>query len=160
VTDKPRIEASGGPDPTALSAGQEWEVIADLIGGGDSGTIEVYASGQAFASRWFERLPTRVLPETSIPDPIFVFFNITVSSSCPRALMDALMFDRTARILYGVFTRIRDRPHCGDTASARTFVVAIGRSALPSGRLTIRLEREFSVCADCGRELEQIQIDL
>jgi len=150
---------SASPNPTALVTGRDWELLADQIAGGDAGSIEVLVTESGFTSTWLRRYPTRAVPEVRLPDPIFAFFNILVQAECPWATMDALVLDRPSSLMYGVFTR-RPLHHCGDVGGAHTFVVAVERSALPSGPLTIRLEREFEVCVDCGRDSEQIEIDL
>jgi len=101
------------------------------------------------------------VPSTRFPRPLFVFFSILVSANCLDAVMSGLTVDRSARLAYGTFARNTvGATSCSDVAGAHTFVVAIDRGALPTGRLTIRLEHDFAVCFDCGRELEQVDVDL
>jgi hypothetical protein len=84
-----------------------------------------------------------------------------VDASCPSAKIDTVALDRSAALIYGVFTRnLAQVNNCGDIAGVHTFVVAIDRSVLPSGQVTFRLERDFYVCADCGRETEQLTVNL
>jgi len=144
----------------ALTHGRDWELLADQVSGGDPATIEVVTNQEEFVALWLQRYPTRAGPEISINDPIFVFFNILVDAGCPEATIDAIMFDQTQRLVYGEFTRPPRPLGCGDVGGSHSFIVAINRGALPRGRLMLRLEREFELCAECGREREQVEVDL
>jgi hypothetical protein len=149
------------PWPAALSRGGDWELLHDQAGGGEADTIQAVLSVGEFVDVWLRRFPGQVVPSTQFDRPLFVFFSIVVDPLCPDAVMDALVLDRADKLMYGVFTRDNAPPKsCGEVAAPHTFVVAVDRDALPTGQLTIRLELEFFVCPDCGRELEEVEVGL
>ncbi len=143
-----------------LVATRDWELLADMPRAADPGTIHVWVDQDAFADAWELSFPGLSVPSTTIDDPIFVMFNLLVQDGCPEATIDEIVLDPQAALVFGEFTRSPGRTSCGDIAGDHTFVAAIRRAALPDGHVTFRLEREFSVCADCGREREQVEVDL
>jgi hypothetical protein len=153
--------ASPGPaGPVALERDAEWVVIAEPVPGGEAATIDVAVGDAAYVDLWLQRFPGKAAPSSPFNDTVYVSFNALVDAGCEEATMDALVFDAGAGLVYGEFTRVSGAGSCGDIAGADTFVVAIDRRALPSGVITFRLEREFEVCVDCGREREQVEVDL
>jgi hypothetical protein len=149
-----------GAGSVELPRNVAWEVLLDQPGG-PSDTIEVATTGAAFTHSWSTRYPGLAVPSTRFPRPLYVFFSIVVSANCLDAVMSGLTVDRSASLVYGTFARnTGGATSCSDVAGAHTFVVAIDRGALPTGRLTVRLEHDFAVCSDCGREREQVEIDL
>jgi len=157
--DPPRDEPSEVAGPQAVAA-TDWELLGQAVGVAEPATIEVALDDEALAELWNARFPDGPIPSTAIVDPVYVLFNLLVQSSCPDATIDAIQADRAARLVFGQFTRQPGRANCGDIAGDHTFVVAISRAALPEGHVTFRLERDFSLCIDCGRELEQVGVDL
>jgi hypothetical protein len=154
-------QASAAPvEPVALVPTGEWVVLAEPVPGIEAATIDVAVGHDAYIDLWLRAFPGRAAPLPPFDDPVVVFYGILVAFGCERATMDALVVDAGGRLVYGEFTRTPDRPNCGDVGGVHTFVVAIDRGALPGGRLTFRLEREFEVCADCGREREQVEVEL
>ena len=150
------------PPATAPIDGElEWELIADVARDSDAGTISVHTTNDAFREWWFVRYPERVVPETRIDDAVFVAYNISVPGGCPGATIEGVVLSVPETLVFGEFNRDAEgRLSCGDRAGGHLFVVAIRRRDLPRGSVTFRLEREFNVCADCGRELEQVEVDL
>jgi hypothetical protein len=143
-----------------LAKDAAWQLLADNVDVADAGTIQVLTTPEAFSQRWSAVYGDAPVPRTTVERPLYVFFNLLVNAGCPDAWLDGVVLDSTARLLYGLYSRPQVRRNCGDIAGAHTFVVAIDRDSLPRGRLMVRIERDFSVCADCGRELEQVEVDL
>jgi hypothetical protein len=164
-TSTPGASADASPSSTLPASGPlaraSWEVLLDRVGGGTPATIAVALGVATYVETWLETFPGQVVHETTMEDPIFVFFHLLVPFTCPEVQIDDLSLDLESGLLYGVFTRLgQDDPRCGDTGGTHSFVVAVSRAALPTGQLTIRLEREFSVCDQCGREREQVEVHL
>lgn len=89
-----------------------------------------------------------------------IFLHPTISAGCELDLL-AIDADLDQRLVYGVMA---DRPPyqrtCSDIGSSQSFVVAVARDRLPSGQVTFRVMRKFQRCPDCGREAEQVQVEL
>jgi hypothetical protein len=153
------VPAEEEAGPRAIQT-EDWQLLVDMARVAEGGTIEVDTGQDEFIDAWVSRYPGRVVAATRLDDPIFVTFNLVVQDGCPDATIDAIVLDRQAGLVFGEFTRRPDRANCGDIGGDHTFVVAIRRAALPRGRVTFRLEREFFRCPDCGREREQVEVEL
>lgn len=147
------------PGPTNLAEGSTWTVLAERKGPAEGGTIQVFTSADEFRREWTRANPGAVVGETSIARPLFVILNPLVSSGCPEITLEGIVFDPAQHLIYGEFFRPAD-VSCGDVAGSHTFAVAIDRDALPIGPMKVRLEGDFEVCADCGREREQVDVNL
>jgi hypothetical protein len=134
--------------------------LADIVGLTEPGTIRVNVEASDFAEGWKQSFPGRAVPTTTLPNPVFVTYSLLVEDGCPGARIDAIVIDPQLDLVYGDFSRTPGAASCGDVAGSHTFVVAIRRAAIPTGLMTFRLEEEFSVCADCGRELEEVTVTL
>jgi hypothetical protein len=147
--------------PSHLPQGSTWTQLADRRGPAEGGTIQVFTSADEFRREWTRTNPGAVVGETSIARPLFVILNPLVSAGCPEITLKGIVFDPAQRLIYAEFFRPNPgNVTCGDVGGSHTFVVAIDRDALPSGPMKVRLEREFEVCADCGREREQVDVNL
>jgi hypothetical protein len=157
----PLVTPTGLAGPIVLPRDTAWKLLFDHAGGGPADTIEVLTTTEEFGVSWSRRDLGQPVPNSPFQRPLFVFFSILVSLDCPDAVMDAVGLDPAASLIFGVFTRTtRGSRNCSDVGGAHTFVVVIDRAVLPTGHITIRLERDFRVCGDCGRELEEAEIDL
>jgi len=122
-------------------------ILADAAGRAEAGSVFVAFDAATYALRWRERFPERAAPPVDMTrDVVFIF--------------EGLGYDQSQRLLYGIFAASQPYPHCGDVAADHTFIVAARRIDLPTGSFHVRVMREFQLCADCGRENEQVALTL
>jgi len=135
-------------------------ILADAAGRAEAGSVFVAFDAATYALRWRERFPERAAPPVAMTRDVVFIFDVLVGSGCPDVYFEGLGYDQSQRLLYGIFAASQPYPHCGDVAADHTFIVAARRIDLPTGSFHVRVMREFQLCADCGRENEQVALTL
>jgi hypothetical protein len=107
---------------------------------------------------WGELFPGANTPAVDFESAVVVDFNPLVQANCPDLILTDVVLDVTNRLVYGVF--LDPLSSCSDIAGSQTIVVAVQRSALPVGSVTFRNMLDYQLCVDCGRETEEVTVDL
>lgn len=142
--------------------GEGWR----LLGTGREGLAHSVGAAMAqteYEAEWAEAGASDAPPAVDFETEIVVRFTHAVSSTCPDMEFYGIGVDADEGILYSAGSRpIVPEGATGCTTDARpyAFIVAIEREIVPSGQVDVRLERGFIACADCGRDDEQVTIEL
>jgi len=120
------------------------------------GSIRVALRQDEYLEIWADLFPDSTAPAVDFGVVIVVDFNPLVEASCPDLILTDVEVDEINRLVYGNF--LNPPSSCSDVAGSQTIVVAIQRSALPTGAVTFRNMREYQLCADCGRETEEVTV--
>jgi hypothetical protein len=140
-----------------LDRGHEWDVLGEAVSRVAAPQVSVATDTAQLREAW-AAVSEESLPAIHFERTIVVFYHALVPRGCPSLTLLGLRLDPAERLLYAVFERPNVDRGCSDVAGSHSFVVRIERSSLPSGGVHIRLERRFELCADCGREQEEVMI--
>lgn len=137
-----------------------WVLLWDGVARAEAGTIAVSTSERDFERRWVDARVPIAPPVVDFADAIVIFFHPIVPGDCLELSLLGLGLDHDERLVYGIYQQPAPARDCSDVAMNHTFILAVERSALPRGTVTVRNALEYQVCRDCGRELEETQVDL
>ncbi len=163
VRNEPSSVPPAAPTPlpsgvTQLALNSQWRLLGDTEKAGQPG-VAVATTPAAYQAIWQRAFGNEQGPAIDFQREIVVAFGDLVNAGCPQDTMTGLEFDAIKRLLYGTFVA-PPQASCGDVGGTHTLVVAVARSALPAGDITIRLRRDFVLCDTCGREAEEVVVTL
>lgn len=158
-----RLESSTTSPPPAVTTGElagdrDWRIVAEGVNTGEEG-VQVALDSAAFAEH-FAATDIGPLPSIDFDRELVIFLNPIVSAACPALELTGLHLDVPSRLIFGVYGTPGSRTNCSDRAGAHLFVVAVLRSALPQGHMTVRTMEEYQLCADCGRSVEEASFEI
>lgn len=137
-----------------------WRVVGEAVNEASAGQMWVVTEEQGYRARWRELMGSREPPGFDPAQHVAAFYHVLVPSDCPDLLMSAIEVD--GPLIYGLFVPPVDQAsrECSEIAGSHSFVVFIDRASLPSGPVDFRVMREFQLCDTCGREGEEVRVEL
>lgn len=139
----PAAEACNPPDsmttPTpsdTTTTDQAWRLLGDELVG-DPYRTGVATNPEQYADLWATAGMTSAAPEVDFESEIVVWLGTGYGSGCPITLDEIVIADTPARI-HGVYGPDEERT-CLRDLNPRSFVVAIDRSALPTGPFVVQI---------------------
>ncbi len=153
------MPASQAPQ-LAIASGQV-RLLGEAVNRAEPATIQVSTEGDSFSRQWKSMFPGDKAPRLAFDTEVAIFFHVLIAKGCPNLGFQGLGVDPDKRLVYGVVAPARPSAGaCLDIAGSQSFVVGVDRSRIPRGTVTFRVLREFQLCSDCGREGEQVEIEL
>lgn len=137
-----------------------------LLGMGREGmpfSIGVATTTAEYQAEWAEAVGSDEPPPVDFEAEIVVRFTHAVPSTCPDRDLHGIGVDRDDRIVYSAVSMpivSEGGTGCTTDATPWAYIVAVEREIIPSGEVTVRLERGFLACPDCGRDAEQATIEM
>jgi hypothetical protein len=158
--------ATPGPPATRMPgvtriADAEARLIGETMGVVEAPAIQVATNESQFHAYWRQLFGDSPQPRAFSNDEVILFFHVLVEGNCPELVFTGVEVDVPLDLVYGRFVAPpSSRPSCLDFGGSHSFVVEVDRDALPRGPITFRLQREFQLCPDCGRDAEQVTVEL
>jgi hypothetical protein len=95
-------------------------------------------------------------------EEVVIFLSVGIGSTCPEVRLDAVVMDRDAGLVYGVFSDpFQPRGCTADLVGGKTFVVALARDELPPSPFRLQINEAPIGCEpDCGSGPSTLEVDL
>lgn len=142
--------------------GDGWRLLGTGRDGRDY-SVGVAMTQAEYEAEWAEAGATDAPPAVDFETELVVRFTHAVSSTCPDMDFHGIGIDADNRVVYSAGSGPivpEGATGCTTDALPYAFIVAFEREIIPSGEVDVRLERGFVACADCGRDDEQVTIEL
>ena len=139
------------------SGGEGWRLLADEAEAGEPWRIGLAADAAGLAKLWAEIGLDAPVPEVDFEEHVAIWFGAVVSSGCPDVRLDDVVVDGSS--VYAELVDPNPQFSCPSDAVPHAYVVALERSRLPSGPVTIRMPGELSSSVKSGHRL-RVNADL
>jgi hypothetical protein len=128
-----------GPQPTA---GENWRLLADAQGEGESYRTWVATDESSYAALWDQIGLSQTRPPVDFDRDVVIWFGAVFGSSCPDLRLDDVVVDHDQSLVYADIVLVDPPVACTDDANPHAYVVALERQALPQGPFRIQLGAE------------------